>query len=184
VLLSAPQPGQRIDAGKELCVYTDLSTIFVLADIRSSDIAFVQNGVEAHAILPAYPGTIWRGTVVDATPQFDERAQTLKVRLQFPNNEPNIWSGMLADVELSSHPHRALAIPESAVISDGESTVVFVEQDPGVFQPRAIETGIRAQSQVEVKQGLSAGDRVASAATFLLDSESRLRALARAGANR
>jgi len=177
VLVSVPQPGFQVQKGKDLCMVIDLSTIFVLADIRSTDIRFIRAGLTAKAILPAYPGKVWQGSVVEASQQFDERMQTLKVKLQFENDQPEIWQGMLANVELVSPIGPVLAIPESAVIADGNDVVVFVAQPGNIFEPRRIETGLRENSLAEVKQGLSPGERVVTSATFLLDSESRLRAL-------
>jgi hypothetical protein len=177
VLISVPQPGLKVEKGKDLCMFIDLSTIFVLADVRSADIPFLRPGLAAKAILPAYPGRIWQGNVVQASPQFDEQMQTLKVKLQFQNDLPEIWQGMLTNIELLSPLETALAVPESAVIADGEETVVFVAQPGDIFEPRKIETGFQANSFTEVKRGLSPGERVVTSATFLLDSESRLRAL-------
>ena len=177
VLISVPQPGFKVEKGKDLFTYIDLSTIFILADVRSTDIPFIRIGLAGKAILPAYPGRSWEGNVVEASQQFDERMQTLKVKLQFRNDVPQIWQGMLANVELASPIGPVLAIPESAVIADGDDTVVFVERPGNIFEPREIETGLRADSFAEVKRGLSLGERVVTSATFLLDSESRLRAL-------
>ena len=118
--------------------------------------------------------------MVEASQQFDERSQALKVKFQFQNDQPQVWQGMLANIELESPIGEVLTIPESAVVADGENTVVFVQQSPHVFQPRHIEVGFQDNSLVEVKQGLVPGERVVTSATFLLDSESRLRALAQA----
>jgi Barrel-sandwich domain of CusB or HlyD membrane-fusion/Heavy metal binding domain len=180
VLLTVPQPGTQVAQGKELCTVIDLSTMFVLADIRSRDIPFVRSGLAAKATLPPYPGQVWRGYIVEASQQFDERSQVLKVKLQFPNDQPQVWQGMLANIELVSPVGEVLTIPTSAVIADGKSTVVFVKQSPLIFQPRQIEVGFQEDSLVEVKQGLAPGESVVTSATFLLDSESRLRALAQA----
>jgi HlyD family secretion protein/heavy metal-binding protein len=180
VLLTVPQAGTQASQGKELCTVIDLSTIFVLADIRSGDIPFVRAGLTAKATLPAYPGRVWNCHIVEAPQQFDERSQALKVKLQFPNDQPQVWQGMLANIELASPVGEVLVIPASAVIADGKNTVVFVKQSPLVFQPRQIEIGFQEDSLVEVKQGLAPGESVVTSATFLLDSESRLRALAQA----
>jgi membrane fusion protein, copper/silver efflux system len=182
VLISVPAVGTAIEKGKELYSYIDLSTLFILAEIRSADIPLIQPGLPATARLAAYPGKAWSGQIVDAPRQFDERLQTLKVKIQCPNDQADIWQGMFADIELECEMIRALAIPESAVIEDGEETFVFVAQPNNLFEPRKIETGLRAGSMVEVKHGLLTSDRVVESATFLLDSESRLRALAKAGA--
>ena len=180
VLVSVPPPGSKAEKGKDLCMYIDLSKIFVLADVRSSDIPFIKTGLAAKARIAAYPGKTWSGNVVEASQQFDERMQTLKIKLQFPNDVVEVWQGMLANVELADPIGTVLAIPESAVIEDGKQTVVFVARPGDVFEPREIQIGLRANSFVEVKEGLSSGERVVTSATFLLDSESRLRALVRA----
>jgi Cu(I)/Ag(I) efflux system membrane fusion protein len=179
VLISVPQPGDRVEKGKDLCRIIGLSTIFVLADFRSTDIPFIRGGLEGRAILPAYPGRVWQGTVVEASQQFDERLQTLKVKLQFQNDLAEIWQGMQANIELASPIGSVVAVPESAVIADGEDPVVFVAQPGNIFEPRKIETGLRTNLFAEVRRGLSPGERVVTSATFLLDSESRLRALVR-----
>lgn len=184
VLLSVPQPGVHLEKGKDACVYVDLSTIYVLAEIRSADLPFIRAGLQAKATFPASPGKQWQGSIMEGSEQFDERMQTLKVKLEFQNDQPEVWPGMFANVEVESRTARVLAIPESAVITDGEAAVVFVERPGGVYEPRKIETGLRAQSLVEVTRGLSKGDRVVTAATFLLDSESRLRALSPTGYGR
>jgi multidrug efflux pump subunit AcrA (membrane-fusion protein) len=180
VLLTVPQPGTQVTQGKELCMCIDLSTIFVLADVRSTDIPYIRLGLAAKATLPAYPGQVWKGSMLEASQQFDERSQALKVKFQFKNDQPQVWQGMLANIELESPIGEVLTIPENAVVADGEDAVVFVQQSPHVFQPRHIEVGFQENSLVEVKQGLAPGEHVVTSATFLLDSESRLRALAQA----
>jgi len=177
VLISVPQPGFKVENGKDLWMFIDLSTIFVLADVRSTDIPFIHAGLSAKASLPAYPGRAWQGNVMEASQQFDERMQTLKVKLQFQNDLPEVWPGMLANIELSSPIGPVLVVPEGAVIADGDDTVVFVARPGDIFELRKIETGLRMNSFAEVKRGLSPGERVVTSATFLLDSESRLRAL-------
>jgi hypothetical protein len=180
ILISVPSPGFKAEKGMDLYMYIDLSKIFVLVDVRSTDIPFIKTGLAAKATIASYPGRTWSGNVVDASQQFDERMQTLKVKLQFPNEVPEVWQGMLANVEMKDPIGTVLAIPESAVIEDGNETVVFVARPGDIFEPRAIQIGLRANSLAEIKRGLSPGERVVTSATFLLDSESRLRALVRA----
>jgi membrane fusion protein, copper/silver efflux system len=67
-----------------------------------------------------------------------------------------------------------LAIPVSAVIDTGERKVVFVDKGHGTFDAVAVVLGPRAGDLVQVVKGLSAGERVVSAGTFLLDAEARL----------
>jgi hypothetical protein len=67
-----------------------------------------------------------------------------------------------------------LSIPEGAVIDTGRKQVVFVEREPGVFEGVEVELGPRTGGYYPVLQGLSPGDKVAGAGSFLLDAETRL----------
>jgi Cu(I)/Ag(I) efflux system membrane fusion protein len=67
-----------------------------------------------------------------------------------------------------------LSVPESAVIDTGTRKLVYVETEPGVFEGRAVVLGPLSGDRYPVLDGLSPGDRVASAGSFLIDAETRL----------
>ncbi|RME10905.1 MAG: efflux RND transporter periplasmic adaptor subunit, partial [Aquificota bacterium] len=69
----------------------------------------------------------------------------------------------------------ALAVPESAVVDTGKRQIVFVEKEPGLYEPRRVRVGRRAEGYYEVLEGLREGERVVVRGTFLLDSEAQLR---------
>jgi hypothetical protein len=75
---------------------------------------------------------VWQGNVAEVSQQFDE---ALKVTLQFQNDQSEIWSGMLANIELASPISRVLTMPESAVIADGEDAVEFVAGSNDILNP-------------------------------------------------
>lgn len=82
---------------------------------------------------------------------------------------------MFVDVDLPASVPEGLAIPVDALIDTGREQRVFVERSNGVFEPRVVQTGWRLGDRVQVVRGLSEGERVVSAGTFLVDSESRLK---------
>jgi Cu(I)/Ag(I) efflux system membrane fusion protein len=86
---------------------------------------------------------------------------------------------MLVSVELKTAAPAGLSIPASAILDSGLLKRVFVQISDGYFTPREVQLGRRFDSSVEVVQGLSEGEQVASAGTFLIDSESRLEASAK-----
>jgi Cu(I)/Ag(I) efflux system membrane fusion protein len=176
MLLTAPRPGSQARKGGELFTFIDLSTLYIDVDVRSSDITAWRSGMPVEATLPSHPGMRWHGEVAQTAAQFDERAQTLRVRLQFPNERSDLWQGMLAFAELRTGGRRMLAVPESSVIQKGAGDVVYVAKTDNLFESRAVKTGERIHSMVEIKSGLSEGEKVVSSATFLIDSEMRLRA--------
>ena len=69
---------------------------------------------------------------------------------------------------------KVLSVPESAVIDTGNRKVVYVEAEPGVFEGRVVVLGRRIGDRFPVLDGLSPGEKVASAGTFLIDAESRI----------
>jgi multidrug efflux pump subunit AcrA (membrane-fusion protein) len=108
-------------------------------------------------------------------PQFDPLNQTARVRLEADNPGFALRPDMFVDVHLPIALPAAIAVPVDAVLDAGLKKRVFVERADGAFEPREVQTGWRFGDRVEIVNGLSAGDRVVVAGTFLLDSESRMR---------
>jgi Cu(I)/Ag(I) efflux system membrane fusion protein len=82
---------------------------------------------------------------------------------------------MYTDVEIRVSLGKRLVIPESAVIDTGKEHVVYVDRGGGTFEPREVKIGLQADGAVEVLQGLKVGEKVASSANFLIDSEAQLK---------
>ena len=85
---------------------------------------------------------------------------------------------MFANVELiSGHAKgKTLAVPESAVLDSGTRQLVLVRRGEGLFEPRTVKLGMRADGYIEVREGLQAGEQVVVRANFLIDAESNLKA--------
>src|SRR6516225_1186262 len=85
---------------------------------------------------------------------------------------------MYARVEVASGSGnaRSLAVPDSAVLDTGTRQLVLVQRGEGVFEPREIKTGMRADGYIEVLEGLKTGEMVVVSANFLIDAESNLKA--------
>jgi Cu(I)/Ag(I) efflux system membrane fusion protein len=86
--------------------------------------------------------------------------------------------GMFVDVEFPLNLPPALVVPADAIVDSGLSKTVFVECGDGNFVPRVVETGWRIGGDVQVTKGLTAGERIVTSGTFLIDSESRMKAAA------
>jgi Cu(I)/Ag(I) efflux system membrane fusion protein len=126
--------------------------------------------------LPYWPGRTWTGAVTYIFPTVDEKARTVKVRLEFENSDGELKPGMFADVVLSGRSTMALSVPEDAVLDSGTRKLVFRRAGEERLEPREVVTGARAGGRLEILEGMAEGDSVAVGANFLLDSESRLRA--------
>ena len=120
----------------------------------------------------------FEATVSRTEPTFDEATRTLKVRLDTANPGFTLKPGMFVDVEFPLELPPALAVPADAIVDSGLRKTVFVDLGDGYFEPRQVQTGWRVGDQVEVTRGLMNGERIVIAGTFLIDSESRMRAAA------
>jgi YHS domain-containing protein len=88
----------------------------------------------------------------------------------------------LVDVEMPVRLPQAITVPLDALVDSGDRARVYVERGEGIFEPREVETGWRFGERVEIRRGVQPGERVVVAATFLVDSESRLKTPASAPA--
>ncbi len=168
--------GMKVMPSDTLYDITDLSSIWVLADVYEVNLPFVKIGLPAVIQLPYQSGITLRGRVTFIDPTLDEKTRTVKARLEFPNPGEKLKPEMYVDVIFGGTMGRGIAVPESAVISTGERMIVFVAKGDGVFEPRAVVTGIKVRGCYEIKKGIAAGEKVVTGANFLLDSESKLKA--------
>ena len=166
--------GQHFDRSMEFYRIADLSRVWIAADIFASDAQNFRPGTLAHVTLAGGEKS-FTARVTQILPQVDPSTRTLKLRLEAENPGFALRPDMFVDVDLPASVPEGLAIPVDALIDTGREQRVFVERSNGVFEPRLVQTGWRLGDRVQVVRGLSEGERVVSAGTFLVDSESRLK---------
>ena len=166
--------GMRVMPDKELYTITDLSTVWVNADIYEFELANIHLGQRATIALSYFPGQNFFGKVTWISPVLDDKTRTTKVRLEFPNREFKLKPEMYANVEIDVEGGRKLAIPEEAVLDSGIRKVVYIDKGQGRFAPAEVKLGSKFDGYYEVLAGVSSGERIIASASFLLDSESRL----------
>jgi membrane fusion protein, copper/silver efflux system len=171
--------GLFIDPSLELYTITDLSKVWVLADIYEADVGDVIIGSEAKLTIEGSSEPL-TAKVAFLAPTIDERTRTRKARFELENPKASLMPGAFVTVEMQLGLGRGLAVPETAVIRTGERAIVFVVHGTHA-EPREVHLGARVGDAYRVLHGLNAGENVATGAQFLLDSESRLRATSAAG---
>jgi len=174
VTLKSVLEGSFIVPEMELYTVSELTRVWIWAEVNEDEIPLVALGQRARIDLPAAPGTR-EAAVAFLQPTLSSETRTLRVRFDLDNADGSLRPGMYATVRIERPLGEVLALPEEAVIDTGVRRVVFVEVAPGRFQPRSVQLGRSGESHYEVLEGLAAGERVVVSAQFLLDSESRLR---------
>jgi len=166
--------GQFIDPAIELYTISDLSRVWVVADIYDADVANVRVGSPAKLTIEGNAEPI-AAKVAFLSPTIDERTRTRKARFDLVGVSEAVMPGAFVSVELDLVLDRGVAVPESAVIRTGERAIIFVVHGTHA-EPREVKLGARVGEYFRVNEGLAVGEHVATGAQFLLDSESRLRA--------
>jgi len=167
--------GMKFEQGAELYRIADLSRVWILADLFENEAGFFRPGTEAEVRVPNQ-NRVYKVRVSDVLPHFDPSSRTLKVRLEADNPDYSLRPDMFVDVDLKLRLKPVISVPMDALLDSGRHKRVFVAQGGGGFETREVETGGRMGDRIEIVRGLSAGERVAVSGTFLLDSESRMRA--------
>ncbi|MBS1874148.1 MAG: efflux RND transporter periplasmic adaptor subunit [Acidobacteria bacterium] len=168
-------PSQRVTPETELYAISDLSRVWIMADVFESDIPKVRLG-QAATITQAFAGGISiPAKVTYIQPQVDPATRTLKVRLEAANANTRLKPDMFVVVEFRLALDGRLTVPADAVVNTGLRKTVFVDRGNGYLEPRGVETGERIGERVQVNSGLRAGERVVSSGAFLIDSEAQLK---------
>jgi Cu(I)/Ag(I) efflux system membrane fusion protein len=171
--------GQRVAAGDELFRIADHARVWVVAEVAEADIAEIAVGVPATVTLRALPNAPREGTVSFIYPEMMKpETRTVSVRIELPNPDGKIKTGMYADVVFRAGDGEApaTAVPDSAVLDSGTRQVVLVAKGDGRFEPREVKLGRRGGGYTEITSGLQLGEEVVTSATFLIDAESNLKA--------
>jgi Cu(I)/Ag(I) efflux system membrane fusion protein len=169
--------GMKVMPGEKLFDIADLSTLWIIADIYEYELPFVKVGQPAQIFLSYFPGKELSSKIDYIYPTISADTRTAKIRLTLPNPQGRLKPQMFANVEIRISLGQKLVIPESAVIDTGTSQIVYVDKGEGAFEPREVELGLRADGAVEVLRGIKAGEKVASSANFLIDSEAQLKGI-------
>jgi Cu(I)/Ag(I) efflux system membrane fusion protein len=170
--------GQRVQAGQELYRIADHAHLWVIADVAESDLSAIKIGTRASVTVRAYASQPIEGEVTFIYPELRAETRTARVRIEIPNPDGRLKVDMYADVvfQAGAKEDPAIAVPASAVIDSGTRQVVLVVKGEGRFEPRAVKLGRRGDGYVEILDGISKGEEVVTAATFLIDAESNLKA--------
>ena len=168
-------PQTAITPDMDLYVISDLSTIWVNADVYEYEVPFVKVGQTAEIELSYYAGKTYTGKITYIYPSVDPVSHTVKVRIELPNPDFDLKPQMIANVQLKINYGKQVLVPQEAVMDSGDKQYVFVVHDGGVFEPRVIQMGAKLEGKVVVLSGLNAGETIVTSGNFLVDSESRLK---------
>jgi cobalt-zinc-cadmium efflux system membrane fusion protein len=173
VLEGHASAGEYIEAGKDLFVLSDLSEVWVWADLRDADLAAVSaTGKAVAAMIEGPAGILARGRLDIVSDTVSEQTRTARARIIVPNPSGALRPGMFVTVRIAELAGRtAVAVPKTAVLADEGRTFVFVHRDGEYWIRRPVTLGQRLEDKVEIVSGLDQGQRIIADGSFLLKSD-------------
>ncbi len=169
--------GMRFMPGEALYQVSDLSAVWVIADVFEQDIGGVKPGAKVRVSIGAYPDKSFEGRLTYVYPTLNAQTRTVPVRVELANPAGMLKPGMFAQMEMQiAAGSKHVTLPQSAVMDSGTRQIVLVQLAEGRFEPRDVKLGARSDSHVEVLHGVKEGEQVVVTANFLIDAESNLKA--------
>jgi len=172
VLQRMVTPGVVVNPSDDLFVVSDLSTLWVWAEVPESFLERLREGQKMTLRVEAYPGVEFSGRLAHVSDVLNPTTRTVQVRCEVRNLEGRLRSEMYATVrfDLGSGPETPV-VPRTAVQTLDSGSVVFVEVAPSKFESKAVKLGKMNEESVEVLEGLTPGEKVVTKGAFLLKSQ-------------
>ena len=162
-------PGELVEPERELFTITNISTVWVLADLYERDLAKVQANTDATVRVESYPNREFSGRLTYVSDLIDPKTRTAKVRCVVPNPDGLLKLDMFAKITIPTRDRRqVLTVPIDAVQQVDGQSVVFVRRSPTAFERRDVTVGAIAGDRIEVSGSIGEGDAVVGKGSFYL----------------
>ena len=164
-------PGQFVQAGGS-AVFTvaDPSSVWLLANVREADAGVVKIGQWAEVHVLAYPKRAFRAKITYVAALVDPATHRLPVRAEIDNRDLALKPEMFASFRIeTSGASDALALPEEAVVYEGDTTHVWVVSGDGLIAYRSVRVGRVNDGLIEIIEGLKAGEKVVIRGGLFID---------------
>lgn len=158
-------------AASPLFVVTDLRRLWLLVDLPEKLLPVVKVGARVAVESDAYPGQQFTARIVQLGQIVDPNTRRVVARARIDNPDGKLLPEMFVRALLLQDSGRGTRVPNTAIVTRGIYSYVFVETAPGRFQRRRVELSLRGADASYVSQGLAPGEKVVTSGALLLDAE-------------
>jgi Cu(I)/Ag(I) efflux system membrane fusion protein len=163
--------GDYVMEGGKVANLADLSTLWAEAQVYASQMDDIDKNGTVTIQIPDMPGKDFKGRIEFVNPEINPDTRIDLVRVVIPNTGGELKPGMPAYLIFKAPQHKALTLPQDAVLRDGITAVVWVKTGENTFKSKMVETGLETENNIEIKSGLQKGDIVVINGAYLLNSE-------------
>ena len=160
------------ESGQNAAVFSvgDISTVWLVANVREADAALVHLGDEADVKVPAFPGELFHAGVAYISSVIDPNTHRLVIGAQIHNGNGRLKPNMAASFTI--HAGKSLdspAVPQSAVVYEGDSARVWLAGPHGDLSLRRVTIGRSSDGYSEITSGLAAGQQIVTSGALFID---------------
>lgn len=153
-------PGSLVTPSTAIATLDDIERMHVDFQVPEAELSSLANGNKVEATSVAWPGRTFEGEVSTIDARVDPATRAVTVRADFANGDHALRPGMLLDVRIYRPERQALVVPEIAVVQVGRDSYVYRLKADSTVERADVVTGARRSGVVELKQGITAGERI------------------------
>lgn len=171
------QIGSQESSGANLLIHKPGQSVWVYAEIYEMDLPEVKAGQSAEITARFLGGQVLAGKVMSVDRVINPNTRTANARILLPNGKAVLRPESYVDVTIHAPLGEQLVVPFDAILDTGKQAWVFVVKGNGEFEPRAVAVKFYADDMATIASGLQTGEQIVTSGNFLIDSESRLKAV-------
>ncbi len=163
-------PGQVIQAGQtQAFTISDMSTVWILANVYQTDLAYVHEGDDVVVTTDAYPD-MFHGKISYVSPALDPNTRTLQARIVVDNKGEKLKRDMYCIVTVTAgRISNAIAVADAAVLRDEQNQpFVYIASGTNQFGRRTVDIGESQNGLTQITKGLAAGERIVANGSLFL----------------
>ena len=163
--------GDYVMEGGAVVHLADLSSLWVEAQVYTSELSKIDRNGTATVQIPDMPGKSLVGRIEFINPEINPDTRINLLRVTIPNANNHLKPGMPAYVYIKSRQRNALSLPIDAVIRDANGATVWIKTGKNTFKSKMVQTGLEIDDRIEITGGLNAGDVIVTTGAYLINSE-------------
>lgn len=152
-------PGAYVSAGRRITTLDDIDVIRIEFSVPERFYGRLRPGLTVTSRTAAFPDRAFTGTVSRIDSRIDPATRSVRVQAEFPNEDGRLRPGMFMAVQVDLEVRDTVILAEESIVSQGERHFVFVIED-GHAHRREVVLGLRRAGEVEVRTGVSPGQRI------------------------
>ncbi len=156
--------GMQISAeGEPLFTISDLSEVWVLANIYAANVVNIEPGMRASIKTLSYPDKTFEGEISSISQVLDEKSKVLKARIVLQNTDLKLKPGMIVDVTaFKEQGTEALCIPTDAMIFDDNNNYVVVYRNDCEIEIKPVEILAQSNGNTFISSGVAEDEKIVS----------------------